>query len=186
MITVLLALALVFGPPALYVWAAVSPATMVVALPVALAGAALPFLIAAFRREGRLGQAALGARWLCPVAMFASMVFIQNMMWAVRLGHCGLTELSAARAQVERFRAAHGRAPANLEELGPLPRLRIWTVTRSEAEHLHPATARASIVRGDVPPPDDGGWGYDPEKGRVFLSCTGVEPKLRRTPLHEL
>lgn len=186
MITVLLALALAFGPPALYVWAAVSPATMAVALPVALAGAALPFLIAAFRREGRLARAALGARWLCPVVMVASMIFLQNMMWAVRLGHCGLTELSAARAQVERFRAAHGRAPANLDELGPLPRLRIWTVTKSEDEHLHPAASRVTIVRGGGPPPDDGGWGYDPDTGRVFLSCTGVEPKVRRTPLHEL
>lgn len=155
-------------------------------MPAVLAGAALPFLLAALAREGIVRRAASGGRWLCLMLMLAGALFIPKMMWAFRLSHCGLAELSAARAQVESFRAARGRAPATLEELGPLPELRIWTVAEGDRDHLHPATRRVSLVRGGAPPPDDGGWGYDPGTGRVFLSCTGLEPKVRRHPLHEL
>lgn len=185
--TFLLALALGVWPPALWLWAASRPDEPAAVMPVVLAGAALPFLLAALLREGRLRLAASGARWLCLFLMLAGALFIPKMMWAFRLHHSGLTELGLARAQVERFRAAHGgRAPATLEELGPLPTLRIWTVTKEDADHVHPATSRAAIIRGDAVPPDDGGWGYDPDKGRVFLSCTGAQPKTGSRALHEL
>ena len=193
----LFAAALAFGPPALYVWAAVHPETTAWASSVALAGALLPFVSAALLRRGaaarpddarlaRLSHAASWSRWVGLVMMLAALVFIPNMMWAVRMGHCGMNELWTARQRVEDFRKARGRAPSSLVELGPLPRLRIWTVSEREAEHFHPETTRVSIVRGDGPPPDDGSWGYDPDTGRVFLSCTGLEPKLRHTPLYRL
>jgi hypothetical protein len=183
---VLIAFALAVWPPALWLWAASRPAGPALHLPFVLGGAALPFVLAAYPRESGLRRAASGARWLCLLLMVADALFIPKMMWAFRLSHCGLTELAAARAQVERFRAARGRAPANLDELGPLPPLRLWTVTRAGEDHLHPATSRATILRSDAPPPDDGGWGYDPEKGRVFLSCTGMQPKTGHRALYEL
>lgn len=195
--TFLFGAALAFGPPALYVWAAVRPETTAWAPRAALAGAFLTFAAAAILRRraaarpdddrlARLSHAASWVRWAGLVLTLAALVFIPNMMWAVRMSHCGMNELWAARQQVEDFRKAQGRAPASLEELGPLPRLRIWTVAERDAEHFHPPTTRASIVRGDGPPPDDGSWGYDPDTGRVFLSCTGLEPKLRHTPLYKL
>lgn len=184
--SILLALALGSWPPALWLWAASRPGMPDRLMPVALAGAALPFLLAAFAREGTLRRAASGARWLCLLLMLANAIVIPKMMWAFRIHHGGLTELAAARAQVERFRAARGRAPANLEELGPLPPLRIWTAAEDGKEHVHAATSRAAIFRGGGVPPDDGGWGYDPDTGRVFLSCTGLQPKTGSRPLHEL
>jgi hypothetical protein len=185
--TLLLAFVLAVWPPALWLWAASRPDAPAAVMPAVLAGAALPFLLAALAREGILRRAASGARWLCLFLMLADALFIPKMMWAFRLHHGGLTELALARAQVERFRASHGgRAPATLEELGPLPALRLWTVTEGGKDHLHPATSRVTLFRGDGPPPDDGGWGYDPEKGRVFLSCSGLQPKTGSRSLSEL
>ncbi len=186
MLTFLLGVAMALGPPALWLWAASRPGMSGLLPPVILAGLALPFLLAAFRPEGRLGRAARSARWVCLLLMSGNAILLPKLAWAFRMNHCGLRELSDARARVERFRAAHGRAPATLEELGPLPRLRIWTFSEREENHVHPATSRVSIVRRDAPPSDDGAWGYDPAKGRVFISCAGVEPKLRRVPLHDL
>jgi len=185
--TFVLALALGVWPPALWVWAASRPDAPAAVMPVVLAGAALPFLLAVLLREGRLRLAASGARWLCLFLMLAGALFIPKMMWAFRLHHGGLSELFVARARVESFRASHGgRAPATLEELGPLPPLRLWTVTADGKEHFHPATSRVSLIRGGGPPPDDGGWGYDPDTGRVFLSCAGMQPKTGHRALHEL
>ncbi|MEW6040979.1 MAG: hypothetical protein AB1633_05615 [Elusimicrobiota bacterium] len=31
---------------------------------------------------------------------------------------------------------------------------------------------------------DNGKWGYDPETGYIFISCTGKDPKLRARPLY--
>lgn len=183
---VLIALALAVWPPALWLWAASRPASPALHMPLILGGALLPFILAARPGESRLRRAASGARWLCLLLMLADAYVIPKMTWAFRLSRCGMTELAAARARVESFRASRGRAPATLEELGPLPVLRIWAATAEDKDHLHPATSRVSLFTGDGPPPDDGGWGYDPVKGRVFLSCTGLEPKSRHHPLYEL
>lgn len=182
--TFLFALALILGPAMLYIWMAVHPDTTGFALPLAFIATILPF---AFRAGlARLSRAAASARWVGLIVMLTALVVVPKLMWAVRMNWCGITELSVAREQVERFRKTHGRAPLNLNELGPLPRLRIWTITEQEAEHIHPATSRVILFRGGGPPPDDGSWGYDPDTGRVFLSCTGKEPKLRKHSLYEL
>ncbi len=191
------ALAIIFGPTVLYVWMAAYPDSTGFALPFAFIATILPFGVKAVlhhsseshpedKRLAQLNRTAASARWAGIVVMLTALIVVPKLMWAVHMNWCGMTELATGREQVERFRKTHGRAPLNLDELGSLPRLRIWTITEQEANHIHPATSRVSILRDGVPPPDDGSWGYDPDTGRIFLSCTGKEPKLRKHSLYEL
>lgn len=165
------------GPVSLYMVFATRPETAGGAWRFALAALGACVAAAAFRRRG----ARVGA-----VLVVAAALIAPKCLWMLRVGRCGMNELAVARERVDRFKQAHGRPPSDLEELGPLPQLRIWTVDEGDLDHFHPATTRVTILRGGAAPPDDGGWGYDPDQGRVFLSCTGMAPKTRSRALYEL
>jgi hypothetical protein len=164
-----------------FLWAAFNPDWNASALKLAGAGLAVPF-IAAWLGKGRVKEAARTARWTVLPALLMALVFVPKMLWMAHTEHCGMNELSIARERVEAYTKEHAHAPRDLAELPVMPELRIWTVDESGEEHLHARTRAVSLVNDGVPP-DTGGWGYDAAAGRVFISCTGLEPKLRRNKL---
>ena len=153
------------------------PETVAAGTACALGGLAACGIIAMFRRGAAIGGAVL---------LIAAAVIMPKCLWMLRLKQCGMEELAVARERVENFKQAHGRPPTSLEELGPLPQLRIWTVDEQEREHTHPATTHVTLLNPDARPPDDGGWAYDLAQGRVSIACVGLEPKGRHTRLNEL
>lgn len=164
-----------------YVWAAFNPDWNASALKLAAAGLAAPFLLA-WLAKGRVKEAARIARWTALVAFFLAGVAVPKMMWMAHVDHCGMYELRVARERVEAYKKEHGRAPRDLSELPVMPELRVWTAGENGEEHIHARTSAVILVSGV--PPDTGGWGYDAAAGRVFIACTGLEPKIRRDKLY--
>lgn len=173
----ILGVVIVWGPAGLFIAVMLRPETVAAAGGCLLGGLAACLVAAQFRRGAAIAGAAL---------LIAAALIMPKCLWMLRLKRCGMPELAVARERVESFQQAHGRPPASLEELGALPRLHIWTSDGQDRDHFHPATTRITIVGPGTAPADDGGWAYDPIRGRVSISCTGLEPKLRRTPLCEL
>lgn len=191
---ILFGLLLVVVPTAAYVLIAVHPSTAAWSFLAYLAALAVP-LIARACRGARV------AVWVALAATLAAGISVPKMMWAVRLDYSGFAQRQLLRDRIEAYHRAHGAFPATLEELGPVPVVRIWASDAQEREHLHPMTRRVTVhpglersgafadgPKGELPPlpaalRDDGSWGYDPETGRVFTACSALHPKLRRRPL---
>lgn len=201
-----------FLPAAVYVLVAVSPSTTSWTLKAYLAALIAPAIVtlllgAPARRavpEAAVVRVRRGVRasvWASLVVTLAAGVVVPKMMWAVRLKHAGFSERQLLRDRIEAYHRERGAFPATLDEVGPAPELQIWVVDEQERDHMHPATRRVTLhpglertgalkegPKGEAPSfpaalRDDGSWGYDPQTGRAFVSCSGLEPKLRRNPL---